>query len=512
MSSVVISFDTDGSPLAAVDAVATAFEAAFPSDGLAGVTDDPLLECGSAIERLGRLLDARRVEWAAEVGERSRRELGSGSLAARKGCRTAVELVQRVTRVSGATAARLLKLGAETRTGLSLTGVEFPARFPLVARALNAGALGLDSARAIVAGLIPTLDHVAIDDLHCAETELVSAATGTSPDSPVACTADETATQASQWRAWLDPDGIQPSEERAMTQRAFSRGTLRGGLMRGTYALLPEIAGKVDRLMHAYQSPKTAGVFLSDEARAAAEAAVGEGGQDQHTDEQQRHDIFASAIDAASRSGETPSIGGAAPTVLVSVLGADLARGRGVGWIDGVDSPVSFATVKQFICSGGTQSVRFDGAGRIIELGSPQRCFTPQQRRAITLRDGGCLIPGCQIPSSWCEIHHVLPDAEDGPTHTDNGVLLCWFHHRTITTSGWQIRMKSGVPQIKAPPWIQWDSPWRPASKSRSLKPPSLQPPSLQPPSLQPPSLQPESLQPPSLQPPSLQAPGVVRE
>ena len=50
------------------------------------------------------VVDARRTEWAAEVGERSRRDLGSASLAEKKGCRTAVELIQRVTRASGATA------------------------------------------------------------------------------------------------------------------------------------------------------------------------------------------------------------------------------------------------------------------------------------------------------------------------------------------------------------------------------------------------------------------------
>jgi hypothetical protein len=146
----------------------------------------------------------------------------------------------------------------------------------------------------------------------------------------------------------------------------------------------------------------------------------------------------------------------------------DLSRGRGVGWIDGVDDPISFDAVKQFLCTGGTQKIRFDSDGRIIELGSPQRCFTPAQRKAITLRDGGCLIPGCSIPAAWCEIHHVTPDAEGGPTHTDNGVLLCWFHHRSIETSGWQVRMRNGTPEVKAPPWIQWDSPWRPASKSRT--------------------------------------------
>jgi 5-methylcytosine-specific restriction protein A len=55
-----------------------------------------------------------------------------------------------------------------------------------------------------------------------------------------------------------------------------------------------------------------------------------------------------------------------------------------------------------------------------------------------------------------------------GATHTGNGVLLCWFHHRTIDTAGWQVRMNRGSPQVKAPPWIDRDAPWRAATKSRT--------------------------------------------
>ena len=467
MPTIVFSFDTSDATASASE-LSRAVAQVLPAGQAAGLTDDALLEYGASLEQLGRQIDARRVEWAAEVGERSRRELGSVSLAARKGCRTAVELLQRVTRVSGATASRLLKLGAETRPQRSLAGMKFPARFPKVSEALSNGDIGTDAARAIVNGLIPSLDHIAIDDLAAAEYELVSAALGTSPESAMPSTADEITVQATQWRAFLDPDGVRPTEERAMAQRAFSRGVANGGLICGTYALLPEIAGKLNRLMDAYLSPRTVGTFLSDDGRAAAEAAEAEGGRDPRTDAQKRHDVFASMVDAAARSADVPSIGGAAPTVLVSVTSTDLSRGRGVGWIDGVDDPISFASVKQFACTGGTQTIRFDADGRIIELGSPQRCFTPSQRRAITLRDGGCLIPGCQIPAAWCEIHHVTPDADGGPTHTDNGVLLCWFHHRSIETSGWQVRMRKGVPEVKAPPWIQWDSPWRPAGKSRT--------------------------------------------
>jgi 5-methylcytosine-specific restriction protein A len=145
--------------------------------------------------------------------------------------------------------------------------------------------------------------------------------------------------------------------------------------------------------------------------------------------------------------------------------------GHGAGFVSlggpgGDTVPISLRAVHQMLCTGGTQQVTLDPNGAIISLGSELRCFTPNQRRAITLRDGGCVIPGCTIPAAATEIHHVTPDAEGGPTHTDKGLMLCWFHHRTITTSGWQIKMINKTPHVKAPAWLQGDDQWHPASKS----------------------------------------------
>lgn len=77
-------------------------------------------------------------------------------------------------------------------------------------------------------------------------------------------------------------------------------------------------------------------------------------------------------------------------------------------------------------------------------------------------------MPGCGVPAAWSEIHHVTPDSRGGPTETENGVMLCWFHHRTIDSAGWHISMIGGVPHIKAPPWIDRNAEWRPTTKSRT--------------------------------------------
>ena len=104
--------------------------------------------------------------------------------------------------------------------------------------------------------------------------------------------------------------------------------------------------------------------------------------------------------------------------------------------------------------------------GRIRSLGTEERVFNRRQRRAIALRDGGCLIPGCGVPAAWCEIHHVIEHAQGGKTHTDNGVMLCWFHHRFLDRNGWEIRINHGIPEVRAPQWFDPTRQWRAVTKS----------------------------------------------
>jgi hypothetical protein len=180
------------------------------------------------------------------------------------------------------------------------------------------------------------------------------------------------------------------------------------------------------------------------------------GGQvDPRTRAQKQHDAFTAMLGIAARHDETPRLGGAAPTLIVSVTADDYATGRGWAHIDGTDTPTTIAAARHTACGGSIQRVLFDPEGRIIGLGNTDRIFTTPQRRAIALRDQECLIPGCHVPAAWCEIHHVQEHSRGGPTHTDNGVTLCWHHHRTLDTSGWEIRMDNGTPTVRGPAW--WD-------------------------------------------------------
>ncbi|KQW04047.1 hypothetical protein ASC66_16445 [Leifsonia sp. Root4] len=445
-------------------------------DALAGSDErlfhpDALLEFTASAEAVGRLADALRVRAAGEVAFHSRPELGEDRLSAKRGCRNGVELLARITLASERTLTQRMRLGEATRPRMALSGERMPARFDHVAEALGTGTLGYDSATAIIGTLEPIRGRVGDLNVEHAETALVAAATGPTVESPLPFAADEVRGQAHVWESVLDEDGVVPAEERAMQARGISAGFTRDGVVHRKMTLLPEIDAKFETLMNAYLNPRSKPSFND---------ADPEQPKDPRATAQARHDVFASLIDGAARSADSPSIGGAAPTVLVSVRQVDLDAGTVSGFIEGCEAPISMRAVEQFICAGGQQHVVIGPDGTINAIGNNDRLFNATQRRAISLRDGGCIIPGCSIPAAWSEIHHVKEHQIGGETETCNGVLLCWFHHHTIETSGWQIMMIGGVPYVKPPPWLRGgrsdaDTPWRRSTKSRTQQADLLQ-------------------------------------
>ena len=109
-------------PTATLDATAGALAGVFGFQDARALSDEALLQTTGALERLGRWVASRQVAVAAEVDDRSRRELGAEGLAAKKGCRSTSELLERVTLASSETIARRLKVGRATRARVSMLG------------------------------------------------------------------------------------------------------------------------------------------------------------------------------------------------------------------------------------------------------------------------------------------------------------------------------------------------------------------------------------------------------
>jgi len=70
----------------------------------------------------------------------------------------------------------------------------------------------------------------------------------------------------------------------------------------------------------------------------------------------------------------------------------------------------------------------FSGKGRVLWLGRSRRFVNLPQELAVAVRDRGCV--KCGAPMHQCDIHHVLPWKQDGPTDIENLQALCRTHHR----------------------------------------------------------------------------------
>jgi hypothetical protein len=438
---------------------------ALVADGdVPAASDAELLTLMQTAAGIARHAEAVLVEATAEVTARSDTGIVADRFTARHGARNASELVQRVTRVSGRTARDVVRAAAAVAEPVSVTtGERLPAAFPGMRAALIDGAVGLDGLVAVT-GVVGDAARSTAHRL-AADAELAAAARGEGAAAGPAPSADDLRVQAQVWAMFLDPDGAEPADAIALRTRGVTLGPARDGVIPIRGQLLPDVAGQLQRIFDSILNPKNSSpgpVFTepgdTDEANSTR--------TDFRTRPQRQHDALATALSVAARAGELPTIGGGAPTLLVSVTADDLAGDGGFAHIDGIDSPVAVGVARQAACSGGIYRVTHDAFGRIIDITVSDRIFTAHQRKAITLRDGGCIIPGCSVPAAWCEIHHVLDAARGGPTSTDNGVLLCWSHHRTLEVSGWQIRMNRGAPEIRGPSWWDPTRTWRPATKS----------------------------------------------
>lgn len=182
--------------------------------------------------------------------------------------------------------------------------------------------------------------------------------------------------------------------------------------------LEPRSAARLQTIFDAHLSPAVVfdGPIAADDHPLPA--------RDDRTRAQKQHDALAAARGVAASSGLLPTIGVHAPTLVVSVDAGDLVAGTGFAHAQGRDQPVSTTVARRVACAGIIQRVGSRADGRIVAIGTEERVFNRHQRRAIALRDGGCIIPGYGVPAGWCEIHQVTEHARGGPTRTDNGVLL----------------------------------------------------------------------------------------
>ena len=240
--------------------------------------------------------------------------------------------------------------------------------------------------------------------------------------------------------------------------------------------------------------------LLDPEAGEAAQAALAplarpSGPDDDRTAAQRRADALGELARQALQAGRLPQEGGLRPQLTVTIeLASLLTEPGGLGGTGGTggvggwggtlpaetsrrlacDATITRAIVHRHPTSADTGQPRGaeDGGGlatrlrdtiallppplgaptQLLDLGRATRVITPALRRALALRDRGCIAPGCDRPPPWTDAHHLHHWLHGGPTSLDNLVLLCRTHHLAVHEGGWQLRRDSTSSQATLTP------------------------------------------------------------
>ena len=225
----------------------------------------------------------------------------------------------------------------------------------------------------------------------------------------------------SYWHQFADPDGTETSHEKRLAARDVYVEQSFGGMWLGRMTMDPltgtAVAEELGRLEHELFEAEWAEV----KGRLGREPTVSDL---ERTPGQRRCDALA---EMATRSRTAPE-NGKRPVPLISVL-------------------VDFPTLAGRICELANGTVLPPGAliplldeayieravlrpDNRVEVSDTARLFTGATRRAIELRDRECTHPYCDRPASACQVDHIIPYAEGGPTTQENGRILCSFHNR----------------------------------------------------------------------------------
>ena len=362
------------------------------------------------------------------------------------GCHDVSELVQRLTRLAPASAARLHRAAKSVAVPESILGEPLPPVLPAMRAALVDGEVGLDGLLAVAGPLAGLGDRVGRELVLTADAVLAAEARGEGPDvTPPACADLSARCRRRRRRRCLDQDGAEPRG-----RPRSCAGAAPGSAPRET------TGSSRSRVCCCPRSPPNTSASSTPSAHPAS--TLTRPGQFCSTDRlcspaRRRRDPHPRAAGrttplrppcSSPPPAKLPTIGGAAPTLVVphaprtsSPAPAGRARRlRRAGRIAAARTPAARVS-----CS---------GSGRATTAGSsrsaPERVFNRRRRRAIALRDGGCIIPGCRVPAAWCESTMSSSTPRAGkPTPT---TACCSAGSTTApSSSGWEIRMNRGVPK-----------------------------------------------------------------
>ena len=107
------------------------------------------------------------------------------------------------------------------------------------------------------------------------------------------------------------------------------------------------------------------------------------------------------------------------------------------GWCQLDDGTrLTAAQIRRLACEADIIPMVLDDHGVPMDVGRTVRLATYKQRLALRVLHPTCAAEGCDVEFDWCEIHHLRPWEQGGPTDLDNLVALCSYHHHWVHECG----------------------------------------------------------------------------
>ena len=421
------------------------------------VDDSTLLELTRLSANQQRLANSLSAVLAGEVARRSAPALGKLGLAQRTGHRTPEELVRVTTGSTARDAVTAIKIGqitsdaADAAAGVPVvdpaTGELVESLLPwlhCVGRAVTAGTLPVAAAEAIRNGLGRPSEYVPQQRLAEAAALLC--------DEARALDADRLFRRARELRDEFDEAGIADCEAARHEQRSLRFRRLPNGMSRLVWDMDPETSAVVGELYDRATSPRRGGPrFVSGDSEMQEQRILA----DTRSTEQLASDVFVQLLRQGADADSSQLLGSGAPVVRVLVTATAFTERAGHGRLEAQADAVSIETIERAACAGATTMIRLDGDGQPLDVGREQRLFTRAQRIALAVRDGGCMVTGCERPPSWCECHHIEHwERDGGKTNVADGILLCKHHHLLLHNAHWEVVRRGARYWLIPPPDI----------------------------------------------------------
>ncbi|HEX3829627.1 MAG TPA: DUF222 domain-containing protein, partial [Sporichthyaceae bacterium] len=181
---------------------------------------------------------------------------------------------------------------------------------------------------------------------------------------------------------YLDPDGLEPAEEKAKAKRGAH--LMRNG--DGTQTLRWTDTHENIALLQAALEPLAGPKPGPDGERDPRDPAL------------RRADALVDLVSMTLRHGDLPSSRGVRPHLVITLGDAPLAATAS-------GEHLSDAAVRRICCDAELTAIRLDAHGVPLSMGRTRRIVSPAQWLALVARDSGCVFTGCDRPAPWCQAH-----------------------------------------------------------------------------------------------------------